>query len=75
MTLQSSNTEHMLFRIDELIAYVSERMPLDAGDIIATGTPAGVATNHTPATWLRHGQHVTLRVQGLGELSNDIVEV
>jgi len=64
----------MLFRIDELIAYASERMPLDAGDIIATGTPAGVAANHQPAAWLKHGQRVTLQVEALGELSNPVVE-
>lgn len=73
--LQSSSTAQMLFRIDELIVYASERMPLDSGDIIATGTPAGVAANHKPAAWLRHGQRVTLRIQELGELSNPIVEI
>jgi len=72
--LQSSSTAQMLFRIDELIAYASERMPLDPGDIIATGTPAGVAANHNPPAWLRRGQRVTLSIQGLGELSNPIVE-
>jgi len=72
--LQLSNTSEMLFRIDELIAYASERMPLDAGDIIATGTPAGVAANHQPAAWLKHGQRVTLQVEALGELSNPVVE-
>lgn len=75
VTLQSSSTAQMLFRIDELIQYASERMPLDPGDIIATGTPAGVAANHKPAAWLRHEQRVTLRIQGLGELSNPIVEI
>lgn len=72
--LQLSNTSEMLFRIDELIAYASERMPLDAGDIIAAGTPAGVAANHQPAAWLKHGQRVTLQVEALGELSNPVVE-
>ncbi|MGB3290460.1 MAG: fumarylacetoacetate hydrolase family protein [Burkholderiaceae bacterium] len=73
--LQSSSTEHMLFRIDELIAYASERMPLDPGDVIATGTPAGVAANHKPPAWLQPGQRVSVRIQGLGELVNTIVEV
>lgn len=75
VSLQSSSTAQMLFRIDELIAYASERMPLDPGDVIATGTPAGVAANHKPPAWLRHGHRVTLRVQELGELSNPVVEV
>lgn len=75
VSLQSSSTAQMLFRIDELIAYASARMPLDAGDIIATGTPAGVAANHLPAAWLRHGQRATLRIEALGELSNAVMEI
>ncbi|ANN65555.1 fumarylacetoacetate hydrolase family protein [Bordetella bronchialis] len=75
VALQASNTSQMLFRIDELVAHASARMPLDVGDIIATGTPAGVAVNHVPPAWLRHGQRATLRISGLGELSNPIVEI
>lgn len=75
VSLQSSSTARMLFRIDQLIEYASERMPLDPGDVIATGTPAGVAANHVPPAWLRHGQRATLRISGLGELSNPVVEM
>ncbi|MBV7483356.1 fumarylacetoacetate hydrolase family protein [Bordetella sp. BOR01] len=74
VALQSSSTSQMLFRIDELVAYASAQMPLDPGDVIATGTPAGVAANHQPAAWLRHGQRTTLRISELGELSNPVVE-
>ncbi|ARP84359.1 2-keto-4-pentenoate hydratase [Bordetella genomosp. 8] len=75
VSLQSSSTSRMLFRIDRLVEYASERMPLDPGDVIATGTPAGVAANHAPPAWLRHGQRVTIRIDGLGELSNPVVEL
>lgn len=72
--LQSSSTAQMLFRLPELIAAASRVMPLDPGDIIATGTPAGVAANHSPAAWLRKGHRMTIRITGLGELSNPVTE-
>ncbi|MEI2415016.1 fumarylacetoacetate hydrolase family protein [Orrella sp. JC864] len=71
--LQQSSTARMLFDIATLIEYVSARMPLDPGDVIATGTPAGVAGAHTPPRWLAAGSTVTLAVQGLGRLSNPVV--
>ena len=70
--LQESNTSQMLYRIEELIEYASARMPLDVGDIIATGTPAGVAANHEPPMWLRPGMAVSIRLAGLGELNNPV---
>ena len=73
-TLQSSSTAQMLFGLSELIAAASRTMPLDPGDIIATGTPAGVAANHSPAAWLRSGHRMTIRITGLGKLSNPVTE-
>ncbi len=70
--LQESNTSEMLYRIDELIEYVSARMPLDVGDIIATGTPAGVAASHEPPVWLKPGMAVSISLYGLGELNNSV---
>lgn len=70
--LQDSNTSQMLYRIDELIEYASARMPLDVGDIIATGTPAGVSANHEPPVWLKRGMSVSIRIDGLGELNNPV---
>lgn len=72
--LQASTTAEMLFRTESLIAYASARMPLDCGDVIATGTPAGVAANHRPPAWLKGGQRVTISVESLGVLSNPVVE-
>ena len=70
--LQQSSTAQMLFDIATLIEYVSARMPLDPGDVIATGTPAGVAGAHAPPRWLAAGQRVTLAIEGLGKLSNPV---
>ncbi len=72
--LQDSNTSQMLYRIDELIEYASARMPLDVGDIIATGTPVGVAANHEPPAWLMPGMRVSARLEGLGQLNNIVAK-
>jgi 2-keto-4-pentenoate hydratase/2-oxohepta-3-ene-1,7-dioic acid hydratase in catechol pathway len=70
---QAGNTAALVFGIAELIAYASTQMPLDPGDIIATGTPAGVAASHQPAAWLRPGSAMIAEVQGLGALRNPIM--
>ena len=71
-TLQSGSTSTMLFKIAELISYISKQMPLEPGDIIATGTPAGLAMVHTPTAWLEPGQTVRVELEGLGVLNNPI---
>jgi len=70
---QTGNTADLIFGIAELIAYASTQMPLDPGDIIATGTPAGVAIAHDPPAWLRPGSVMTTEVDNLGSLQNPIV--
>lgn len=70
--LQNGSTADMLFDIATLIEYVSHRMPLDPGDVIATGTPAGVAAMHQPPAWLAPGTTVTVEVGGFGRLSNPV---
>ena len=70
--LQDGSTATMLFRIDELISYISHRMPLDPGDVIATGTPAGLAASHTPPAWLMPGATVTITLDGLGTLASPV---
>ena len=71
--LQSSNTRHLIFTIPQLIAYLSEVMTLETGDVIATGTPAGVGGARQPARWLRPGEVVRVEIGGLGMLENPIV--
>lgn len=70
--LQQGSTATMLFKLPELISYISKQMPLEPGDIIATGTPAGLAMMHTPSAWLEPGQTVRVELQGLGVLNNPI---
>ncbi|MBK5293354.1 MAG: fumarylacetoacetate hydrolase family protein [Acidobacteriia bacterium] len=71
--LQSSNTTHLIFRIPDLIAHLSSVFTLEPGDIISTGTPAGVGFARKPPRWLAAGDEVVVRVQGLGELRNPVV--
>jgi 2,4-diketo-3-deoxy-L-fuconate hydrolase len=70
--LQDGSTATMLFRIPELISWLSYRYPLEPGDVIATGTPAGVAAMHQPPAWLRPGTTITVEVEGIGRLVNPI---
>jgi 2-keto-4-pentenoate hydratase/2-oxohepta-3-ene-1,7-dioic acid hydratase in catechol pathway len=74
VTMQSGSTRDMLFGVADLICYLSARQPLQPGDIIATGTPAGVAGMHKPPAWLKLGSLVEVEVQNLGRLINPITE-
>jgi 2-keto-4-pentenoate hydratase/2-oxohepta-3-ene-1,7-dioic acid hydratase in catechol pathway len=71
--LQRSNTRELIFRIPDLIAYLSAIAPLKAGDIVSTGTPAGVGLGRTPHRWLRPGDTMVTEVESLGQLANPVV--
>jgi 2-keto-4-pentenoate hydratase/2-oxohepta-3-ene-1,7-dioic acid hydratase in catechol pathway len=71
--LQNSSTSNLVFKIPELIEYISSITPLLPGDIISTGTPPGVGLGRTPKRWLRPGETVTVTVGGLGSLTNPVV--
>ena len=73
VTLQKSNTSNLIFRIPKLIAYLSSVFTLEPGDIISTGTPAGVGFARTPPRWLKAGDEVRVQVEGIGELVNPVV--
>jgi acylpyruvate hydrolase len=68
--VQDARTSDLLFGPAEIIAYVSEIITLEPGDLIATGTPAGVGAARTPPVWLRPGQLVRTVVEGVGECLN-----
>ena len=72
-TLQNSNTSNLIFNIPRIIAYLSSVFTLEPGDIIATGTPAGVGFARKPPRWLRDGDEVRIRIEGIGELVNPVV--
>ncbi len=72
-TLQHSNTRELIFKIPELIEYISQVVTLEPGDIVATGTPGGVGFARRPQRWLRPGDEVIVRIEGIGELRNPVV--
>jgi 2-keto-4-pentenoate hydratase/2-oxohepta-3-ene-1,7-dioic acid hydratase in catechol pathway len=71
-TLQHSNTSNLIFRIPDLIEHLSSVFTLEPGDVISTGTPAGVGFARKPPRFLQPGDQVTVRVEGLGELRNPV---
>ncbi|GAC1543552.1 MAG: fumarylacetoacetate hydrolase family protein [Candidatus Velthaea sp.] len=71
--LQDSNTSQLVFDIPTLVAELSAVMTLEPGDIVATGTPAGVGTSRTPKRWMRPGEAVRLEIERIGALENPIV--
>lgn len=73
---QESNTSDMIFSLAELISYVSEYMTLYPGDIIATGTPEGVILGYPEEKrqWMKPGDEYTVEIEGLGTLSNTMIE-
>jgi 2-keto-4-pentenoate hydratase/2-oxohepta-3-ene-1,7-dioic acid hydratase in catechol pathway len=71
--LQHSNTRELVFKIPELIAYISSITPLLPGDIVSTGTPYGVGLGRNPKRWMKAGETVTITIEGLGQLTNPVV--
>jgi len=72
-TLQHSNTRELIFKIPELVAYLSSAFTLAPGDVVSTGTPAGVGFARKPPRFLRPGDEVVVRVDQIGELRNPVV--
>jgi 2-keto-4-pentenoate hydratase/2-oxohepta-3-ene-1,7-dioic acid hydratase in catechol pathway len=71
--LQHSNTRELIFGIPVLIEYLSRLMTLEPGDIISTGTPAGVGLGRTPPRWLRPGEEVVIDIEKIGTLRNPVI--
>lgn len=71
--LQDGTTADMVFGVAELIAFVSRSTTLLPGDVIATGTPAGVGLAQQPPRFLRPGDEVTVEIEGIGSLTNPVV--
>lgn len=69
-TLQDSNTSQMIFGVAEIISYLSSFFTLRSGDVITTGTPAGVGFARKPAIYLRDGDVVDVEIEGIGVLTN-----
>ncbi|MFK5977528.1 MAG: fumarylacetoacetate hydrolase family protein [Rhizobiaceae bacterium] len=72
---QRSNTKFLLFDIPTLIADISSGITLEPGDIIATGTPAGVGAGREPQEWMWPGDVIECGIEGIGVLRNPVVKV
>jgi 2-keto-4-pentenoate hydratase/2-oxohepta-3-ene-1,7-dioic acid hydratase in catechol pathway len=73
--LQDSNTSQMIFGVAELISFCSHSFTLEPGDVILTGTPWGVGEFMDPKRSLKHGDVVEVEVEGVGRLTNPVVEI
>jgi 2-keto-4-pentenoate hydratase/2-oxohepta-3-ene-1,7-dioic acid hydratase in catechol pathway len=71
--MQNSNTRELVFKVPDLIEYISSITPLLPGDLVSTGTPGGVGMGRSPQRWLKAGDVVTVKVEGIGELTNPVV--
>lgn len=71
--LQSSNSSEMVFSVADIVSFVSQYYTLKPGDIIFTGTPAGVGMGRTPPIWLQPGDRIDVTIAGIGTLTNTCV--
>ena len=70
--MQASNTSELVFGVPQLVAWISRGCTLEAGDVIITGTPAGVGAARTPPRWLENGDVVEITIEGIGTLRNPV---
>ncbi len=74
-TKQDGNTSNLIFRVPYLVSYISQFMSLLPGDIISTGTPAGVGLGFKPPQFLKEGDVVSLGIEGLGESQQHVKKI
>ncbi len=72
--MQDGNTSDMLFPVPTLVSYISQHITLEPGDLIATGTPAGVGVFRDPPVFLEPGDRVRCEIDGIGAVDNPIVD-
>ncbi|PHM45025.1 gentisate 1,2-dioxygenase [Xenorhabdus mauleonii] len=75
VTKQASNTRHMLFKVNTLIADISKGITLEPGDIIATGTPEGVGAGRSPQEWVWPGDIIEAHLEKIGDLRHSVIAV
>lgn len=73
--LQESNTDKMIFPVNELIAFISRGITLEPSDVISTGTPSGIGAVRKPPIFLKPGDEVVVEIEGVGRLSNSVKAV
>src|SRR5437868_358302 len=72
-TMQDSNTSNMVFGVAEIVAFISQAITLEPGDLIITGTPAGVGAFRQPPVWMKPGDEITIEIDGVGSITNPLV--
>ncbi|HCX23438.1 MAG: ureidoglycolate lyase [Flammeovirgaceae bacterium] len=72
--VQDGNTNDFVFNVQEVISYLSQFMSLMPGDIISTGTPAGVGLGFNPPKYLKHGDVIELGIEGLGTARQEVID-
>ena len=70
--MQSDNTANMIFPIAETIVYITQGITLDPGDLLVTGTPAGVGHARKPPVWMKAGDVLEIEIEGIGILRNPV---
>jgi 2-keto-4-pentenoate hydratase/2-oxohepta-3-ene-1,7-dioic acid hydratase in catechol pathway len=70
---QNANTGEMIFNCHEMVAYLTQAMTLEPGDVISTGTPAGVGVKMKPRGYLKPGQTVRIQIESIGTLTNPVI--
>jgi len=73
VVMQSASTAEMIYTVADVIAYISAFTHLEPGDVIATGTPAGVAAGRNPPPWLKAGDRVDVEIERIGILANTVI--
>jgi acylpyruvate hydrolase len=73
-TMQKSNTRNMIFKVPDLISFISKVMTLEIADVIATGTPGGVGFVRKPQVFMQSGDVVEIELEGIGVLKNQVAE-
>lgn len=71
--MQDSTTANMVFGVAEIVSFVSQAITLEPGDLILTGTPAGVGIFRDPQVLLKPGDEVTIEIEGIGSLTNPVL--
>ncbi len=71
---QDGNTHNLIFDLPVVISFITQQLTLEPGDVIATGTPAGVGLGMKPQTWLQPGDVVRMEIDGLGVLENPVID-
>ncbi len=72
--MQKSNTRNLIFKVPDLVSFISQVMTLEVGDVIATGTPGGVGFVRNPQVFMKPGDIVEIEVEGIGLLRNSVAE-